>query len=105
MPETKKAIDCFSFIKLSEGKEYLWSPVRNGHWAQDNQTGGSHADDVLDAIVANDHPNLLGHVVKMIMRSEEYDGVEVGFFHRIAVRATAAGKPGLVYVEPLSQAA
>ena len=68
----------------------LWAVLPTGIWSADNDTGGAHADALLDHIAAAGQPMLLGHVVKAIVDGGTWSGVECGFCHRIALRAVAA---------------
>ena len=61
-----------------------WSPEVSGVWANDNATGRNMAEGLLDQMRSGDNPALLGHVVKSMIASGGYTGVEVGFFQRLS---------------------
>jgi hypothetical protein len=57
--------------------------------AKANAIGRAFADETLAEIAKRGAPPLLGHVVKAMIAKGRFGGIEVGFFHRIAERATA----------------
>ena len=64
----------------------LWQPERSGEWATDNSTGRKMADEIVEKMRHAGNPTLLGHTMKAVIAQGVYDGVEVGFFHRLAER-------------------
>lgn len=66
----------------------LWVATPTGAWAADNATGHGYADVLLAYIEATGNLTLLGFVVKAIGQSGQWSGIEAGFFHRLAERAS-----------------
>lgn len=61
----------------------LWVTSPTHVWREDNDTGRQYAD----ALLAEGHPPLLCFVVQAIGPRDQWSGIEVGFFQRLAERA------------------
>ncbi len=84
MPKNDQNADSRSYDLLSfchGGK--LWAPEETGHFATDCQTGRFYARE-LAAYMRGHTPAMLGYVVEA-MAGRPHRGVEVGFFHEIAL--------------------
>lgn len=55
-------------------------------WAKQNEIGRERGEEFVDRIRAGDVPFLLGHMVKDLVESQKFTGIEVGFFHAISMR-------------------
>lgn len=56
-----------------------------GEWGQANAQGRQLALDTIEYMIRHDMPGYLGHVVRNMVDGGKYGGVEVGFFHVVAV--------------------
>lgn len=71
-----------SFVSRSS----LWAVDPTGVWGDDNRTGARYAEELIAYIRRpGRHIPLLGLIVAEIARRGYTTGVEIGFFHRIAL--------------------
>lgn len=72
---------------IFEGKYRAWAPPCGLPWGQANRLGARYAEDLLDFVYKRpDRAPVLGHVAHDIARRGIFGGVEVGFFHRLALK-------------------
>lgn len=58
-----------------------WQPPRTGNYKKDCATGR----EIAEALMCNQgSPSDLGWIVRSMVTAGKFDGVEVGFFHRIS---------------------
>lgn len=76
-----------SFASRSETGISYWLPSETGNWLADNAQGRQYAAELVDLMATYNSPMMLGHVVKAIAERGKHGGVEVGFFHGIAMAA------------------
>lgn len=67
------------------GSVDLWPETQSEGWGADNAVGRTRATELLSIMRKTDNPALLGHVVEAIGKRGVHGGVEVGFFHELAV--------------------
>jgi hypothetical protein len=63
----------------------LWPDSPGLTYAEQNAEGHERAEQLLQLMRRTDGPAILGHVVEAIMERGNYSGVEVGFFHVLAI--------------------
>jgi hypothetical protein len=63
----------------------LWAPERTGDYATDCAKGREYADAVIAEMQCGENAALLGWIVRGF--GPDFDGVEIGFCHRIAEHA------------------
>jgi hypothetical protein len=74
----------FSSGTKTGGYPILWSPTRTGNYATDNATGSAAADELVSSMNETMFTPALGAIVQSIAAGGQWDGVEIGFFSRIA---------------------
>ncbi|KTR05017.1 hypothetical protein NS365_13400 [Aureimonas ureilytica] len=65
-------------------------PPASDDWSADNRAGHCYADRIVGAMREKEAPIYLAQVVENLIAASRYDGVTVGFFHRIAEYAIGA---------------
>lgn len=55
-------------------------------WDEENAIGRLQAKELIDRIKGEQSPILLGSTIKTMIERGGYGGIEVGFFHAIAVK-------------------
>lgn len=83
---TLTKIDSLPFVQSRD----IWVPERTRIWSQDNQTGRSYADALVDYMREFDAPCVLGYVIQAIANKGVFEGVEAGFMQRLSELAMRA---------------
>lgn len=86
-------LEALPFVQIDEHGRVasLWDVAPSGDWSADNAAGADFAEALIQLMSAAEMPPILGHVMQAIGRAGAWTGIEVGFCHRIAVGAAAAG--------------
>lgn len=63
----------------------FWAVSPTGDNTEDNRKGAEYAQELIDFLANNpESMPLLGRVVQDIISHGKYDGITVGFFHRLS---------------------
>lgn len=71
------------FDNLSFIKDKKWSPERPSGYMDACDKGRGYAEELLEAVKDGRNPTLFGAVMRSMVESGVYEGVEVGFCQRI----------------------
>ncbi len=82
----KQALGFLSFVGAPtvDPNIRLWQPPRTGDSAHDFRMGRNYADELVQAMVDAEAPNLLIQVIKAIKATPEFGPLEIAFLNRIA---------------------
>ena len=61
-----------------------WSPAISLDWSEANAIGRLYGDEAVTWLRTTGNPILLGHILRAIVGKGGFDGVEVGFAHRLS---------------------
>lgn len=71
-----------------------WTVMYTGDWDADNRTGARYAGQLIFLMRSDSRLTpMLGHVARDMMRKGEFNGIEVGFFHRLAAEISGGQGP------------
>jgi len=85
MIDSPQLADLTFVTKREDGTLDLWTPERPDDYAIANAMGRDYAAEVLLMMKNTNNPALFGAVIRAIVRSGEYSGVEIGFCHGLGV--------------------
>jgi len=83
------ALERLPFIQADTTGKKFWAVTPTDDYAADNATGRAYADALIAYMKETGAVNLLGSIVRSMMESRTYGGIEVGFMHRIAETVVA----------------
>lgn len=78
---TSPNLDVLSF---AGSRSTPWNPERTGDYSVDCATGRFYADELTAWVQLTGYLPLLANVCKAITESNQWGGVEIGFFTRLA---------------------
>lgn len=74
-----------SFTKeFGDGQTNFWSPERTGDYMADCAVGRAAGLEIVERLRDGAAPNLLGSVIRDMIASDQFEGVEAGFCSTIA---------------------
>lgn len=76
----------FTFSKVDKNGRILafWDPEVGGQHAEDCKIGRTYADEVVERMIRDTNPAILGWVVGSFNTDESFKSAEIGFCARIA---------------------